>query len=168
MPLKVSEDVGRALLTVLVPTIEQGRSMEVYGPEVEVADNASDFDQALGLSGRDRSGPPLPLPGRQLQRLPDRSPDDLAGQTVRDRLVHRTTAQIGQAELGRPDPVVPLAQVGTQSLPQLGLLHRRRPSRSPDATATPSSTIAAPAGANQSSGSRSTSTPMIVAKIGMM
>jgi uncharacterized protein (TIGR03086 family) len=53
VPLKVSEDVGRALLTVLEPTLEQGRTMEVYGPEFEVADDASDFDRALGLSGRD-------------------------------------------------------------------------------------------------------------------
>lgn len=52
VPLTVSDDAGRALLTVLEPTLEQGRSMEVYGPEFEVADNASDFDRALGLSGR--------------------------------------------------------------------------------------------------------------------
>jgi len=51
--LEVPPELGAELLRCLLPTLEQGRQYEVYGPEVSVAENASDFDRALGLSGRD-------------------------------------------------------------------------------------------------------------------
>ena len=51
--LEVPAELGAELLRCLLPTLEQGREYEVYGPEVSVPEDASDFDRALGLSGRD-------------------------------------------------------------------------------------------------------------------
>jgi uncharacterized protein (TIGR03086 family) len=52
-PLEVRAELGAEVLRCLLPTLEQGREFDVYGPEVRVPDDASDFDRALGLSGRD-------------------------------------------------------------------------------------------------------------------
>ncbi|HWJ53977.1 MAG TPA: TIGR03086 family protein, partial [Propionibacteriaceae bacterium] len=51
--LQVSDELGAELLRSLMPTLEQGREFDVYGPEVTVAPDASSFTRALGLSGRD-------------------------------------------------------------------------------------------------------------------
>ncbi len=51
--LEVPAALGAEVLRCLLPTLEQGRGFEVYGPEVSVPEAASDFDRALGLSGRD-------------------------------------------------------------------------------------------------------------------
>ena len=51
--LQVSDELGTALLRCLMPTLEQGRQFEVYGPEVSVPSGAPSFTRALGLSGRD-------------------------------------------------------------------------------------------------------------------
>jgi hypothetical protein len=51
--LEVPAALGAEVLRCLLPTLEQGREFEVYGPEVSVPEAASDFDRALGLSGRD-------------------------------------------------------------------------------------------------------------------
>lgn len=52
-PLAVPDELGAEVLRCLLPTLEQGREFEVYGPEVNVPEDASDFERALGLSGRD-------------------------------------------------------------------------------------------------------------------
>jgi hypothetical protein len=51
--IKVSDVLGAELYRCVAQTAEQGREFHVYGPEVAVADLASDFDKALGLGGRD-------------------------------------------------------------------------------------------------------------------
>ena len=51
--LVVSEEVGQELRRGVLETAEMGRSMGAYGAEVHVADDASDFDHALGAAGRD-------------------------------------------------------------------------------------------------------------------
>jgi uncharacterized protein (TIGR03086 family) len=51
--IKVSDVLGAELYRCVAQTAEQGREFHVYGPEVAVADVASDFDKALGLAGRD-------------------------------------------------------------------------------------------------------------------
>ena len=51
--LDVSDELGAELLRCLEPTLEQGRQFEVYGPSVDVPEEASAFVRALGLSGRD-------------------------------------------------------------------------------------------------------------------
>jgi uncharacterized protein (TIGR03086 family) len=51
--LRVSDELGAELLRSLMPTLEQGREFDVYGPEVTVAPDASHFRRSLGLSGRD-------------------------------------------------------------------------------------------------------------------
>ncbi|HSU37017.1 MAG TPA: TIGR03086 family metal-binding protein [Propionibacteriaceae bacterium] len=51
--LEVPAELGAEVLRCLLPTLEQGRAFDVYGPEVSVPEDASDFDRALGLSGRD-------------------------------------------------------------------------------------------------------------------
>jgi uncharacterized protein (TIGR03086 family) len=50
---EVSPGLGAELLRCVSATAEQGREFEAYGPEVEIAPDASDFDKALGLAGRD-------------------------------------------------------------------------------------------------------------------
>lgn len=50
--LAVSAEVGAALLEVVRANVDLGRQMEAFGPEVPVPEDASDFDRALGLSGR--------------------------------------------------------------------------------------------------------------------
>jgi hypothetical protein len=52
-PFAVSDDLGAELLRCLEPTLDQGRQLGVYGPPVRVPEDASAFDRALGLSGRD-------------------------------------------------------------------------------------------------------------------
>ncbi len=53
--LEVSPEVGTALLRTVAETAELGRQMGAYGDPVTVDADASDFDQALGLAGRDPS-----------------------------------------------------------------------------------------------------------------
>ena len=43
--LAVSPELGADVLRCVGETAELGRQMEVYGPAVEVADDASDFDE---------------------------------------------------------------------------------------------------------------------------
>jgi uncharacterized protein (TIGR03086 family) len=50
---EVSPALGAEMLRCVSATAEQGREFEAYGPEVETAPDASDFDKALGLAGRD-------------------------------------------------------------------------------------------------------------------
>lgn len=51
--LTVSDELGAELLRCLEPTLEQGRQFEVYGPPVDVSDDADALRRALALSGRD-------------------------------------------------------------------------------------------------------------------
>lgn len=51
--LAVTDEISRELRRLVVETAEMGRSMGAYGAEVNVADDASAFDQALGAAGRD-------------------------------------------------------------------------------------------------------------------
>lgn len=51
--LDVPDPVAAALLQAIAATAELGRRMHAYGDEVEVAEDAGDFEHALGLAGRD-------------------------------------------------------------------------------------------------------------------
>jgi uncharacterized protein (TIGR03086 family) len=51
--VEISDGLGAELLRCVSATAEQGRQFHAYGPEVEVAGDASDLDKALGLAGRD-------------------------------------------------------------------------------------------------------------------
>ncbi len=51
--ITVSAPLAAEMLRCVAETAEQGREYEAYGPEVAVAKDASDFDKALGLAGRD-------------------------------------------------------------------------------------------------------------------
>jgi uncharacterized protein (TIGR03086 family) len=54
---EVSEEVGSELLKAAGSSAELGRRMGAYGPEVDVV-SSSDFDRALGVTGRDPSWAP--------------------------------------------------------------------------------------------------------------
>ena len=53
--LEVSPEIGAALLRTVGETAELGRQMGAYGDPVAVDADASDFDTALGLAGRNPS-----------------------------------------------------------------------------------------------------------------
>ncbi len=55
---EITDEVGVELLRAVGASVELGRKMGAYGPEVEVPSDASDFDKALGLAGRDPSWSP--------------------------------------------------------------------------------------------------------------
>ena len=52
-PYDVPADLGQAVLAAVRPLAPMGRDGGWYGPEVPVRADASAFDRALGLSGRD-------------------------------------------------------------------------------------------------------------------
>ena len=51
--VEISDALGAEVLRCVSATADQGRELHAYGPEVAVADDASDLDKALGLAGRD-------------------------------------------------------------------------------------------------------------------
>lgn len=51
--VEISDELGAEVLRCVSATADQGREFHAYGPEVEVAADASDLDKALGLAGRD-------------------------------------------------------------------------------------------------------------------
>ncbi|MBA3250347.1 MAG: hypothetical protein H0T66_08615 [Geodermatophilaceae bacterium] len=51
--MQVDPDTAEAALRVVTETAELGRQMGAYGPEVPVSPDATAFDRALGLAGRD-------------------------------------------------------------------------------------------------------------------
>ena len=51
--VEISDALGAEVLRCVSATADQGREFQAYGPEVEVAEDASDLDKALGLAGRD-------------------------------------------------------------------------------------------------------------------
>ena len=51
--VEISDALGAEVLRCVSATADQGREFHAYGPEVEVAEDASDLDKALGLAGRD-------------------------------------------------------------------------------------------------------------------
>jgi uncharacterized protein (TIGR03086 family) len=53
--VSLSDEVAAEVLRCVVATADEGRQYEAYGPAVEVPEDASDFDRALGLAGRDPS-----------------------------------------------------------------------------------------------------------------
>ena len=54
----VTDAVGAELLQAVAGSAELGRQMGAYGAEVEVTSDASDFEKALGVAGRDPSWQP--------------------------------------------------------------------------------------------------------------
>jgi uncharacterized protein (TIGR03086 family) len=52
-PYDVPADLGQAVLAAVQPLASMGRDGGWYGPEVPVPADASAFDRALGLTGRD-------------------------------------------------------------------------------------------------------------------
>lgn len=66
---------------------------------------------------------PSALPGREFEHFPGRTPDPLARNTVAQRLGDRAPAERGQHRLLGPHLGISGAQMGVQSLPQLGLSH---------------------------------------------
>ena len=83
----MSDELGAELLRCLLTRrSSRAASSSVYGPEVSVPEDASDFDRALGLSGRDprlesmtRTGP--------AQRQRSRAGSSRAAQTARQMLL---------------------------------------------------------------------------------
>jgi uncharacterized protein (TIGR03086 family) len=51
--LDVPDAVAGDLLRAVAATAELGRKMHAYDDEIEVAEDAGDFDRALGMAGRD-------------------------------------------------------------------------------------------------------------------
>ncbi len=51
--VEISDALGAEVLRCVSATADQGREFHAYGPEVTVAEDASDLDKALGLAGRD-------------------------------------------------------------------------------------------------------------------
>jgi uncharacterized protein (TIGR03086 family) len=56
----VTDAVGAELLQAATGSAELGRQMGAYGSEVEVNSDASDFEQAIGVVGRDPNWSPAP------------------------------------------------------------------------------------------------------------
>ena len=54
----VTDAVGAELLHAVTGSAELGRQMGAYGPEIEVKPDASDFEKALGVAGRDPNWSP--------------------------------------------------------------------------------------------------------------
>ena len=56
--LSATPEMAAALRRTVAETAELGREMDAYGPEVAVADDASDLDHALAAAGRDPNWAP--------------------------------------------------------------------------------------------------------------